>query len=93
MKIAFICKENACRSQMAEALAKKMFIKHDMGFVSAGTHPANEVDQRALDVLREENIIWSGKPKNISEIGQVDIVVIMGCEVVCPTIPGAKTIV
>lgn len=91
-KIAFVCVENSCRSQIAEAIAKKLYNRPDLEFVSAGAHPANEVDRKALEILREENIIWDGKPKIISGVGSTDIVVTMGCEIVCPTIPSAKII-
>lgn len=91
-KIVFLCIENSCRSQIAEAMAKKLCNKPNVEFISAGIHPANEVDRKALEVLRKENIIWNGKPKIISEIREVDIVVTMGCGVVCPTISGAKII-
>ena len=91
-KIAFLCVENSCRSQIGEALAKKLCNRPNLEFVSAGTHPANEVDQKALEVLQKENITWKGKPMNLSEMGQVDIVVTMGCKVVCPAIPGTKIV-
>lgn len=91
-RVAFVCKENSCRSQIAEALAKKLCNKPNLEFVSAGTHPTNEVDQKALEVLQKENIIWNGRPKDIQKIGKVDIVVTMGCEVTCPAIPGTRII-
>jgi protein-tyrosine-phosphatase/ribosomal protein S27AE len=90
-RIAFVCVENACRSQIAEALAEKLCDRPDLEFVSGGTHPADEVDRRALEVLQEEGIEWRGKPKAIPG-GPIDIVVTMGCDVVCPFIPGAKKI-
>lgn len=89
-KVAFLCESNSYRSQIAEALAKKLNQDDNLEFVSAGTHPEERVDSKMLEVLKEEDIIWQGKPKSISSIGQPDIVVTMGCEVVCPTIPGAK---
>jgi arsenate reductase len=92
MKIAFVCVENSCRSQMAEALAKKMFSKPDIKFVSAGTHPAEKVDSGAIKILKERQIEWTGKPKSLTEIGIPDIIVTMGCDVVCPAIPGVKII-
>lgn len=90
--VVFLCVENACRSQIAEALAKKLCNRPNLEFVSAGTHPANEVDQKALEVLREEGIIWRGKPKIVPDKEPVDVVVTMGCEVECPAISGARII-
>lgn len=91
-RIVFVCIENSCRSQIAEALAKKLCQNPNLEFVSTGTHPADEVDIKALEVLKDEGIIWHGKPKILSNEEPVDIVVTMGCEVVCPVIPGAKII-
>lgn len=90
--IAFLCVENSCRSQIAEALAKKTSKNPDLKFVSAGTHPADEVDRGALEILRNEGIIWHGEPKLISDSETIDYVVTMGCEIVCPVIPGAEII-
>jgi arsenate reductase len=92
MKIAFLCIENSCRSQIAEALAKKMFCRSPIEFVSAGTHPSRSVDPMAIKVLNEEGINWNRKPKHVSTIGKADIVVTMGCDVECPYIPGAKIV-
>ncbi len=92
MKIAFVCKENACRSQIAEALAGKMWSRSDVEFVSAGTHPAKSVAPLALEVLQEEGISWQGRPKSFDRIGQSDVLVTMGCDVVCPHIPGVRTV-
>jgi len=65
MRVAFVCVENSCRSQMAEALAKKMFPDRTVEFVSAGTHPAKRVDEGAVVVLKEYGINCDGYPKNI----------------------------
>lgn len=91
-KIVFLCVENACRGQIAEALAKKLCNRPNVEFVSAGTYPVNKIDQKALEVLREEGIIWRGKPKIVPDKESFDVVVTMGCEVECPTILGAKII-
>jgi arsenate reductase len=77
---------------MAEALAKKLSNRPNIEFVSMGTQPAREVDPKALEVLRQENIIWHGKPKGLQDKEPIDVVVTMGCEVECPVIPGAKRI-
>ncbi len=90
MKIAFICTENKCRSQMAEALAEAMFPEHT--FSSAGTDPSEKVDEYALKVLEEEGIHWEGKPKSLNQINQPDILVSMGCDVACPIIPGVQVV-
>lgn len=91
-RIVFVCSGNSCRSQMAEALAKKISEGSNLEFVSMGTDPAQEVAPETLEVLREEDIIWRGRPKGIQDKEPVDVVVSMGCEVACPQIPGAKRI-
>jgi arsenate reductase len=50
------------------------------------------VAPEALKVLRDEGIMWRGKPKGIEDRESIDIAVSMGCEVACPAIPGAKRI-
>ena len=91
-RIAFVCLGNSARSQMAEALARKLSKSPNIEFVSMGTHPEQEVDPKALEVLREENIIWRSKPKGVQDKEPIDVVVTMGCEVECPTIQDAKRI-
>ena len=92
MKVAFVCKENACRSQIAETLAGRMWSQSDVEFVSADTHPAKSVAPLAIEVLREEGIDWQGKPRSFDRIGQPDRLVTMGCDVVSPHIPGVRTV-
>ena len=91
-KIAFICLGNSCRSQMAEALARKLSKSPNLEFMSMGTNPAQQVAPKALEVLRDEGIIWHGKPKAIQDGEPIDVAVSMGCEVECPLIPGARRI-
>ena len=90
--VAFLCVENASRSQMAEAMAKKLCPSPKLRFTSAGIQPADEVDPKTLEVLGEEGVNWRGKPKMDSDKEPPDVVVTMGCEVECPAIPGAKII-
>lgn len=93
-RIAFLCLENSCRSQIAAALANKLCNTSNLEFLSGGTDPADKVDPMALRVLKDEGIDWHGKPKAISgkEFSDIDIVVTMGCDVVCPTVPGARIV-
>ncbi|MFO7890495.1 MAG: low molecular weight phosphatase family protein [bacterium] len=92
MKIVFACVENSCRSQIAEALAKKMFADSDFEFFSAGTHPAKKVDEGTISILKQTGIQWKGFPKTFADIDKPDVVVTMGCDVKCPYIPKAKMI-
>lgn len=86
-KIAFVCTGNSCRSQMAEGWGKEL--GSDIFEVySAGTHPAEEVNKNAIDVMKEVGIdISKNKPKLLDDIPfEIDILVKMGCGVVCPFI-------
>ena len=56
----FVCVENAGRSQMAEAFAKK----HGMNARSAGTIPSARINPTVVDAMRERGIdISSNQPK------------------------------
>lgn len=84
----FVCVENACRSQMAEGFARH-YVGDRLNIASGGTRPAEYVDERAIEVMRERGIEISGQhPKAITpeEIEKFDYVITMGCAVedVCP---------
>ena len=87
-KIAFVCIHNSCRSQIAEAVAKKM----GEGLIevySAGTEEYPEVKPLAREVVEELNIeMKNQKPKLLSDIpSDIDILITMGCGVECPYVP------
>jgi arsenate reductase (thioredoxin) len=87
-KILFVCVENAGRSQMAEAFAKK----YGGGKVvasSAGNKPAEHVNPVVVEVMKEKGIDLSpNKPKLLSAklAMEADLIVTMGCDDqgVCP---------
>ncbi len=88
-KIAFVCVHNSCRSQMAEALAKK-YASDVFEVYSAGTELVPQINQDAVAVIKEFHNIdmnETQKSKLISDIPTVDIVITMGCNVNCPTLP------
>ena len=87
-KVAFICIHNSCRSQMAEALARELG-GDILESYSAGTEECKEVKALAVEVIEEIGISMDDHyPKLINEIPEeVDIVITMGCGVVCPFIP------
>ncbi len=91
-RVVFLCVGNASRSQMAEALAQKLCPMPNLQFTSAGTKPASKMEPKVVQVLKEEGISWHSKPKMFSAKEPADVVVTMGCEVECPTVPGAETI-
>lgn len=84
-KILFVCVENAGRSQMAEAFAKK----HGLNAQSAGTVPAKQVHPIVVQAMKEKGIeLASNSPKMLTTkmIDEAGLVVTMGCSVeeVCP---------
>ena len=88
-KVAFVCVHNSCRSQIAEALGKHLSSNVFESY-SAGTETKPQINQDAVRLMKEMYQIDMEKAqysKLLSEIPQVDIVITMGCNVNCPTIP------
>ena len=88
-KVAFVCVHNSCRSQMAEALGKKYGIDVFESY-SAGTETKPQINQDAVRIIKDlYNIDMNEtqKSKLLNEIPTVDIVIKMGCNVVCPHLP------
>ncbi|MGN0779171.1 MAG: arsenate reductase ArsC [Aristaeellaceae bacterium] len=89
-KVAFICVHNSCRSQMAEALghhlAKDVFESY-----SAGTELKERINPDAVRLMKELYHIdmeaEGQHSKLLSELPPVDIVITMGCNVACPSLP------
>jgi len=80
-KVLFVCVENAGRSQMAEAFAKK-YGRGKVEAESAGTMPAKEVNPVVIQVMREKGIDLSAKkPKLIVNemVRKADMIIVMGC--------------
>lgn len=93
-KVLFVCRENACRSQMAAAFARQM-AGDRFEVESAGSAPAETVNPMMEKVMVEKGIDMAYlKPSALSDLPdawQPDILVSMGCEDTCPTFPGAVT--
>jgi protein-tyrosine-phosphatase len=89
-KILFVCVENSCRSQMAEAFARI----HGTGRVeaySSGSRPSGRVNPKAIESMREVGYdLTRHASKSLSEIPDVvyDAVVTMGCGDECPFVRG-----
>ena len=88
-KILFVCVENSCRSQMAEAFAKM----HGKGFVeaySAGSKASGVVNPKAIAAMQEIGYDLSTHTSTtIDEIpeGKYDYTITMGCGDACPHVP------
>ena len=84
-RVLFVCVENAGRSQMAEAFAKK----HGINAQSAGTVPSARINPAVVDVMRERGIdISSNHPRTLTAdmVRDASLVVTMGCSIeeACP---------
>ncbi len=89
LKVAFICVHNSCRSQIAQALGKH-FAGDAFESYSAGTQTKPEINRDAVRLVKEIYNIDMDKtqrPKLISQIPPVDVVITMGCNVDCPYLP------
>ena len=89
MKVLFVCIENSCRSQMAEAFAHI----HGKGRIeahSAGSRPSGEVNPRAIESMQEIGYdLSTHHSKSINEVPAVDFdyIITMGCGDACPNVP------
>jgi arsenate reductase len=90
--IAFICIENARRSQMAQGFAER-FGKGKLEIYSAGSRPSSQIDPLVIEVMKEKGIDLSSRyPKGLNDLPPVemDYLVTMGCEETCPAVPAGK---
>ena len=88
-RVAFICVHNSCRSQIAEALGKKLASDVFESY-SAGTEVKDQINQDAVRFMKELHDIDMERTqysKLISDIPAPDIVIFMGCNVQCPYLP------
>lgn len=87
--VAFVCVHNSCRSQIAEALGKRDY-NEVFNSYSAGTEATSQINQDAVRIMKEVHHIdmeETQRNKLLDEIPEVDIVITMGCNVKCPTLP------
>lgn len=88
-KVAFVCVHNSCRSQIAEALGKHLAQDVFESF-SAGTETVPHINPDAVRLMKDIYGIDMEKTqysKHITALPPVDIVITMGCNVQCPTLP------
>jgi len=66
IRILIICTGNSCRSQMAEGYLKSL--NENLEIFSAGTIPAEKINQFAVKAMKEIGInISGGIPENVDE--------------------------
>jgi arsenate reductase (thioredoxin) len=85
MNVLFVCRQNAGRSQIAQAL----YEARGGTARSAGTTPAARVHPEVAEVMPG---LAERVPKALerSDAEWADLVVTMGCGDACPVIPGKK---
>ncbi|MBQ7113023.1 MAG: arsenate reductase ArsC [Clostridia bacterium] len=88
-RVAFICVHNSCRSQIAEALGKKL-AADVFESCSAGTETKPCINRDAVRLMKQLHGIdmeQTQRSKLLEELPPVDIVITMGCNVECPNLP------
>jgi len=88
-KVAFICVHNSCRSQMAEAIGKK-FASDVFESYSAGTETKPQINQDAVRLIKARygiDMEATQHSKLLTDLPAIDIVIKMGCNVICPYLP------
>lgn len=93
MKLAFVCIQNAGRSQMATAFAERererRGLDDEVDIVTGGTRPAEDLHDVVVEVMAERGFDLDARtPREVTpeELDACDYVVAMGCtaEGVCP---------
>lgn len=91
MKVLILCTGNSCRSQMAHGFLQSF--APNIKVFSAGTRPAERVNPRAVEVMKERGIDISGHtPHNVDEYLKESwdyvITVCGGANESCPSLVG-----
>jgi len=88
--LLFVCVENSCRSQMAEAFARALGTGRVAAW-SAGSQPSDRVNARAIAFMKERSIdLDIQRSKGLDDLPPDvtwDFVVTMGCGDACPYVP------
>ena len=92
-KVLFLCRRNACRSQMAGALAQHL-AGDRLDVATGGSEPADRTDPDMAKVMAEQGIDMAFRtPRGIDSAlanGAPDAIITMGCDAPCPVAPGAQ---
>ena len=94
LRILFVCVENACRSQIAQAFAHQ-YGRGRIEAYSAGSRPRGQVDPTAIAVMQEKGIdMRQHASKGLEALPAVtwDAIVTMGCGDACPHLPATQRI-
>ncbi len=92
-KVAFVCVHNSCRSQMAEALGKKLADDVFESY-SGGTEVKDRINLDAVRMMKQLHGIDMEETqysKLVSQLPHPDVVIYMGCNVSCPAFTAPYT--
>lgn len=86
LKFGFVCVQNAGRSQMSAAFARRerarRGLEDEVEILTGGTDPADEVHPEVVDAMRELDIdLTDREPQAVSdkELNSCTVVATMGC--------------
>lgn len=85
-RLLFVCVENSCRSQIAEAFAL-IHGGNEIEAYSAGSRPSGQVHPKAIQSMREVGYdLSTHQSKSLADIPDInyDFVATMGCGDECP---------
>ena len=90
--LLFLCVANSARSQMAEGIARSL-APDGLGVFSAGSQPSliNPLAVRALAEIGVDAAAQRSKGLDAIPVAEIDTVVTLCAEEVCPVFPGRVT--
>ena len=92
--VVFLCVENSCRSQIAEAFANK-YGENKVIALSAGSKPSGKINENAIHLMKEFGCdLTRQKSTGISDLPKIEVhsIVSMGCGDKCPSIKTKRRI-
>ena len=91
--ILFVCIENSCRSQIAEAYAN-LYSNSKYQVLSAGSNPSGSINPTAMKLMSELGHKMAGQySKSVDTVAQnVDYLISMGCGDSCPNMKAVERI-
>jgi len=87
-RVLFVCVENSCRSQIAEAFAH-MHGKELIEAYSSGSRPSGTVNPKAVETMKEigyDLTKHTSKSLNYIPSGEYEYAITMGCGDECPLV-------
>jgi protein-tyrosine-phosphatase len=87
-RIVFVCVENSCRSQMAEAFGR-LYAGPNVEVYSAGSRPSGQVNSKAVASMKEIGYdLTTHASKGLDALPDVefDAAITMGCGDECPNL-------